>query len=68
LLRQPLLLAAFGPATLRETDATVQLPRLPRPRLLTFIAIAIVLVAVSAGLYASRQAPARPPMPFSEFL
>ena len=59
---------AVGRGTLRETDATVQLPRLPRPRLLIFAALALALMAVPAGLYVSRRPPTPPPLPFSEFL
>ena len=46
----------------------MQLPRLPRPRLLILGALALALTAVPAGVYLSRRAPAPPPMPFSEFL
>ncbi|HEX6973154.1 MAG TPA: ATP-dependent zinc metalloprotease FtsH [Vicinamibacterales bacterium] len=46
----------------------MRLPRLPRPRLLIFAALALALTAVPAGFYMSRRAPEPPPLAFSEFL
>ena len=46
----------------------MQLPRLPRPRLLILATLALALTGVPAGLYVSRRAPEPPPLAFSEFL
>jgi cell division protease FtsH len=46
----------------------VELPRLPRPRILILAAAIVALTAAPAGIYLANRAPAAAPLPFSEFL